>query len=92
VVRTVGSGLAPLSPTSAIASQLGAALSVHLLTQYGLPVSMSHAIVSGVVGSGLAMDASTVRGERVRRLVLIWVLCPLLSFLLGALLYALYFL
>jgi PiT family inorganic phosphate transporter len=92
VVRTVGSGLAPLSPTSAIASQLGAALSVHLLTQYGLPVSMSHAIVSGVVGSGLAMDASTVRGERVRRLVLIWILCPLLSFLLGALLYALYFL
>jgi PiT family inorganic phosphate transporter len=92
VVRTVGSGLAPLSPTSAIASQLGASLSVHLLTQYGLPVSMSHAIVSGVVGAGLAMDASTVRGERVRRLVLIWVLCPLLSFLLGALLYALYFL
>lgn len=91
VVRTVGSGLAPLSPTSAIASQLSAGLSVHLLTQYGLPVSMSHAIVASVVGAGLAMDVSTVRTRRVRDLVLVWVLCPLLTFALGGLFYALYF-
>lgn len=90
VVRTVGSGLAPLSPTSAIASQLSAGLSVHLLTQYGLPVSMSHAIVTSVVGAGLAMDVSTVRTGRVRELVLVWILCPFLTFTLGVLFYALH--
>ncbi|MEM0359462.1 MAG: inorganic phosphate transporter [Candidatus Hadarchaeales archaeon] len=90
VVRTVGSGLAPLSPTSAIASQLGASLSVHFFTQYGLPVSMSHAIVTSVVGAGLAMDVSMVRGGKVRELMAVWVLCPLLTFVAGSLLYLLY--
>lgn len=90
VVRTVGSGLAPLSPISAIASQLGASLSVHFLTQYGLPVSMSHAIVTGVIGAGLAMDVSMVRGGKVKELVSVWILCPFLTFVLGGLLYLLY--
>ena len=90
VVRTVGSGLVPLSPVSAIASQLGASLSVHLFTQHGLPVSMSHAVVCGVLGAGLAMEVLTVGRRKMRGIMLFWILCPLLSFGLGALSYLLY--
>ena len=76
VIMTVGRDIAPLGPTSAFASQFGAALSVTLANLFGLPVSSGQAIVGAI--SGLAL----YKGEKVNREVLIgiaksWVRAPL---------------
>ena len=76
VIITVGRDIVPLGPTSAFASQFGAALSVTLANIFGLPVSSGQAIVGAI--SGLAL----YKGEKVNREVLIgivqsWVRAPL---------------
>ena len=57
---------------------LSAALSVFFMTKAGLPVSTSQAIVGGIIGwnifSGMSTDPVVIR-----KIVLTWVLCPVLS-------------
>ncbi len=83
VVKTVGRGIAPLSPMTALVAQLSASVTIHLFTQWGLPVSMSQAIVSSVVGVGWAMDISMIRKEKVKKMILMWIIVPLIATMLS---------
>ena len=78
VMMTVGRHISPLGPTSAFASQFGAALAVTAATLLGIPVSSGQAIVGAIAG------LSIYKGERVNRSVIIdivrgWVRAPLLA-------------
>ncbi len=93
VMATVGSGITRIDPTTALAAQLGAALTVWSFVQFGMPVSTSEAIVAAVAGVGLFKGTSTVERGRLKRIASALVLTPLatflISFALGALLLAL---
>ena len=88
VTETVGRGITTLGPMSAFTAQLGAALTVHLFTQWGLPTSTSHAIVGGVVGAGLVRGVAAVRGRKMGQIVLAWIATPTVSMILAFLLTA----
>jgi inorganic phosphate transporter, PiT family len=62
VITTVGEGIISLQPSGGFCAELGAATTILLASQAGLPVSTSHAIVGGVVGIGLLqrMQARTL--------------------------------
>ncbi len=76
VIMTVGKGIAPLGPTSAFASEFGAALSVTLANLFALPVSSGQAIVGAI--SGLALyKGEKVNKEVVAGIVKSWVRAPL---------------
>ncbi|MDR7495255.1 MAG: anion permease [Armatimonadota bacterium] len=60
VMLTVGRQITALDPISALVAALGTALTVHLFTQLGVPVSTSQAIVGAVVGVGLTKGTVAV--------------------------------
>jgi PiT family inorganic phosphate transporter len=79
VMMTVGKGIVPLDPFSALIAVLSEAVTLHVFTQLGVPVSCSQAIVGAVVGIGLVGDVQTVSGRMLIKIVLGWVLTPLLA-------------
>ena len=90
VINTIGKRITALAPATAFAAQLGAALTVHIFIQFGIPVSTSHAVVGGVIGTGLVKGTSAVSRRGIKWIPLIWVLTPLvvvgISFVLTMLL------
>lgn len=76
VMMTIGKGIVPLDPFSALVSVLASAICLHVFTQIGVPVSSSQAIVGAVVGVGLTGDVQTVSVKMLVRIGLGWVLAP----------------
>ena len=73
---TVGKGIVPLDPFSALVAVLAEAISLHLFTQIGVPVSSSQAIVGAVVGVGLVGDVQTVSVKMLVRIGVGWIMTP----------------
>jgi PiT family inorganic phosphate transporter len=93
VVNTVSKDLLrPGEDVSAIrfilimtAALLAAALWIHLATFLGAPISTTHAIVGGVVGSGVAaMGTGAVDWEVIGTIAASWVISPVLGAMIAA--------
>ncbi|MDC7225331.1 MAG: inorganic phosphate transporter [Spirochaetales bacterium] len=84
--HTLGKLGAVNSLSGAFTVALSAALAVFMMTRTGLPVSTSQAIVGGIIGwnffSGLSTDTTVIQ-----KIVLTWVLCPVLACFFAVLLY-----
>jgi PiT family inorganic phosphate transporter len=76
VMITVGKGIAPLDPFSALVTILAEALTLHLFTQIGVPVSSSQAIVGAVVGVGVVGGLRTINPKMLVKITVGWVLTP----------------
>lgn len=69
-----------------MAALLAAALWLNLATWVGAPVSTTHSIVGGVVGSGIAaLGASAVNWTKMSQIAASWVISPLLGGIIAAL-------
>ncbi|KXB06518.1 hypothetical protein AKJ53_00035 [candidate division MSBL1 archaeon SCGC-AAA382F02] len=79
VMKTVGRGITNLNAVTAFAAQFGAASTVWMFTQFGLPVSTSQAIVGGVAGAGLVKGTATVSKGKLGEIGVAWVLTPTVS-------------
>ena len=77
VMHTVGKRIVLLDDFSAFVSGFSAAITVHLFTQVGVPVSSSQAIVGGVAGVGLVKGVKTVSKKTLIEIAVGWVLTPL---------------
>ena len=86
VMMTVGKGIAPLDPFSALICVLATGCTLHVFTQIGVPVSSSQAVVGAVVGVGFVGGMRTVSGRMLAKIGIGWVLTPVsagvLSFIL----------
>lgn len=83
VMMTIGKGIVPLDPFSALVVVLAGALTLHLFTQIGVPVSSSQAVVGAVVGVGLVGDVQTVSFRMLKRIGIGWMMTPLSGGLLA---------
>lgn len=90
VMETVGKKIVELDGFSAFISEFSAAVTVHLFTQVGVPVSTSQAIVGGVTGVGLRKGAKTVSIKTLIEIAIGWVSTPLSSGLIAYLIMRLY--
>jgi len=77
VTSTVGERILALAGAAALAAQLGGALTVHLFTQLGVPVSIIQATIGGIAGIGQAKDIAIMNRRIVLRIVMGWVAAPL---------------
>lgn len=77
VMMTIGKGIVPLDPFSALASVLAASFTLHVFTQVGVPVSSSQCIVGAVVGVGLAGNIQTVNFDMLSKIGIGWIFSPL---------------
>lgn len=76
VMMTVGKGIAPLDPFTAFVTVLAGAMTLHLFTQVGIPVSSSQATVGAVVGVGLVGGIRTVSPRILLKIGLGWIVTP----------------
>ena len=72
VIRTVGSGLTSLHPSSGFAAELAAAAVVLLASVLGLPVSSTHILIGAVLGVGMVNRAAN--WKLMRPIFLAWII------------------
>jgi len=87
VARTIGKGVVSpevLSLWFVLAVLLGAIVWTYTCTMLGLPISVSHALVGGIIGAGLVKSGVKVlMMESIIKIAAFIILSPLIGFLLG---------
>src|SRR5688572_19861319 len=84
IIHTMGSKITRLQPVGGFAAETGAALSILVATQTGVPVSTTHAITGAIVGVGATRRLSAVRWGVAGQIVWAWVLTILAAFVIGS--------
>jgi PiT family inorganic phosphate transporter len=74
IIHTMGSKITKLQPVGGFAAETGAALSILIATQAGVPVSTTHAITGSIVGVGATRRLSAVRWGVAGQIVWAWLL------------------
>lgn len=94
LVSFSGKGLVPdalaASPEFAAAVGLGAALTIFLATKIGMPTSTTHALIGGLLGTGVAAAARIETGVLVTKFAVPMLSSPILAILIAGLLYSVF--
>jgi len=89
IIHTMGSKITKLQPVGGFAAETGAAFALLIATQFGVPVSTTHAITGAIVGVGATRRLSAVRWGVAGRIVWAWVLTIPAAFTIAAAAYTL---
>ena len=84
IIHTMGSKITKLQPVGGFAAETGAAISILIATQTGVPVSTTHAITGAIVGVGATRRLSAVRWGVAGQIVWAWMLTIPVAFAIGA--------
>lgn len=84
VIKTVGSRLVELDPTTAMIVVFAEAVTLNVYALIGVPVSASQAVVGAVIGIGLVKGVQTIDARVLLRVLFGWVGTPTLSGLASA--------
>ncbi len=87
--HTLGKLGAITSLAGAFIVALASAITVSIMTKYGLPVSTSQSIVGAIIGWNL-FTANSTSLSTLSKIVLTWFLCPILSALFSILFYRIF--
>lgn len=94
VVTFSGKGLVPDtlagSPTFAAAVGLGAALTIFIATYLGMPTSTTHALIGGLLGTGLAASAQIGTDVLLTKFAIPMLTSPILAIAIASILYSLF--
>jgi PiT family inorganic phosphate transporter len=78
IVRTIGRRVAPLDALSGFAAQASSAVVLYVAGALGAPISSTHTVTGSVAGAGAAVGVRVVRWGLFRRILLAWVVTPLI--------------
>jgi PiT family inorganic phosphate transporter len=87
-METVGKKLVRLDSFSALVVLLAEAVTVHIYTLIGVPVSTSQAVIGAVLGVGVVKGINTVSGRTLANILIAWLFTPVLA---GFIAFALHF-
>jgi inorganic phosphate transporter, PiT family len=73
VIRTIGSNITELTPSSGFAAELAAASTVVIASGSSIPVSTTHTLVGGVLGVGLAHGLAALNLRMVGTIFTSWI-------------------
>jgi PiT family inorganic phosphate transporter len=74
---SVAENIVGLNPSASFASQMGGAMTVHVFTQFGVPVSVSQAVVGGIFGTAIPRKLVVRNVRLTREIVIGWTIAPL---------------
>jgi PiT family inorganic phosphate transporter len=83
VTDTIGDKLLALSPLGVIATLLSSAVLILVGTQFAIPISISQCLLGGMFGAVLTKQFSVINVKLASESVALWVVGPLLAFLLA---------
>src|SRR5215467_6475033 len=73
IVRTMGSRITRLHPVQGFCAEAGGAMTLFLVTYFGIPVSTTHTITGAIVGVGAARKTAAVRWNVASDVVVAWI-------------------
>jgi PiT family inorganic phosphate transporter len=76
LIRTLGRRVAPLDALGGFAAQASSAVVLYLAAAVGAPISSTQTVTASVAGAGAAAGIRVVRWGLFRRILLTWVLTP----------------
>jgi inorganic phosphate transporter, PiT family len=88
VMHTVGEKIIPLQASSGFTAEFATATTVLLSSRLGLPVSSTHALIGGVVGTGIVQDWHRIQLSTLREIGLAWVVTIPISMIGSALIFS----
>ncbi|EKQ56689.1 MULTISPECIES: inorganic phosphate transporter [unclassified Clostridium] len=74
IIKTMGSGMAKLTPVNGFAAQTGGAAVIYLATFFHAPVSTTHIISTSVMGVGASKRIKSVKWGVAQNIVWAWIL------------------
>lgn len=74
VIETIGQKITTLTPTRGFSAEFGAATTILLASELGMPISTTHALVGAVLGVGLAKGLSALNLKTLKDIVLSWII------------------
>ena len=87
VMETVGRRLVRLDPFSALVVVLAEAVTVHIYTIVGVPVSTSQAVIGAILGVGIVKGINTVSRRTLGNILIGWFLTPVVAAFIAIVLY-----
>lgn len=88
IIKTVGTQIVKIRPLSGVAADLTSALIIFGATHFGLPVSTTHVIASGIMGVGTAYRPRAVKWNTGRKMLVAWVITLPISAGVAAVIYS----
>ena len=77
------------SPSFAVAVGLGAALTIFLATYLGMPTSTTHALIGGLLGTGIAASSQINTGALLTKFAIPMLTSPVMAIVIAGVLYSL---
>lgn len=74
IIRTMGSKITKLQTYQGFSAETGAATTITLASQLGIPLSTTHTIGASIIGVGASGRISAVKWGVVRQIVVAWIL------------------
>ena len=84
IIRTLGMRITALDPVQGFAAEVSGATVIQGASEFGIPISTTHAITSSILGVGSVRRLSAVRWGVTFRIFLSWILTVPATMLLGA--------
>lgn len=88
IIKTMGSGMAKLTPVNGFAAQTGAASVIFTATLFHAPVSTTHIITTTIMGVGASKRLKSVKWGVAKNIVWAWILTiPITALLSGTIIW-----
>ncbi|MDD4168958.1 MAG: inorganic phosphate transporter [Desulfotomaculaceae bacterium] len=87
IIKTVGSKIIKLEPSSGFAADFSSALIIIIATFLKLPVSTTHVISSSIMGVGSAKRFSAVKWGTAEKMVMAWIITLPITIIFAAVIY-----
>ena len=87
IIKTVGTQIVKIRPLTGVAADLTSAVIIFGATHFGLPVSTTHVIASGIMGVGTAYRPRAVKWNTGRKMLVAWVITLPISAGVAAVIY-----
>ncbi|MBI3859419.1 MAG: inorganic phosphate transporter [Thaumarchaeota archaeon] len=88
IVKTLGFRMTKLDPVHGFSIETASAATIISSSYFGIPVSTTHVVSGGIMGSGATMGAATVKWGVARRIVWAWIITIPASALVAGLFWA----
>ena len=74
VIKTLGSGLAKITPLTGFCSELSGSLTLITTAVLGIPVSTTHTVTGAIIGTGLTRGTKSVKWMTAKNIMWAWVI------------------